>query len=381
MFFNFALMKRFELKKKDWLDSSVFRIALVESPAIETDFIFLSKQDFPIQLSVQEEKRMIYSPVLIPDKIIPRVTNAGDPYEIYFSGDTIEEIAKDYMLKKVTLGEWNSEHDENQKLEGVDVVENWIVQNPLNDKATELGFKVPAKTWMQGTYISNDEVWAKIKDGTYKGISVEADMNHELTQLNKSEMSNTNLKLDAILTKLGEIFPSKKTELASMDVGDGVLIYAESFEEGSKVYADEAMTIPAEGSYEVDGKTITIEGGVLVSMTEAEDLMKDKEEMMEEEVVEEVKEVAKEDVNALIDTLVDAVAAQVEAAESMKKENEEMKSELASVKETLSTLEKATNLNTQKLSKVAEIAPKSITKLSNESGSSVANYLSNRLNY
>lgn len=381
MFFNFALMKRFELKKKDWLDSSVFRIALVESPAIETDFIFLSKQDFPIQLSVQEEKRMIYSPVLIPDKIIPRVTDAGDPYEIYFSGDTIEEIAKDYMLKKVTLGEWNSEHDENQKLEGVDVVENWIVQNPLNDKATELGFKVPAKTWMQGTYISNDEVWAKIKDGTYKGISVEADMNHELTQLNKSEMSNTNLKLDAILTKLGEILPSKKTELASMDVGDGVLIYAESFEEGAKVYADEAMTIPAEGSYEVDGKTITIEGGVLVSMTEAEDLMKDKEEMMEEEVVEEVKEVAKEDVNALIDTLVDAVAAQVEAAESMKKENEEMKSELASVKETLSSLEKATNLNTQKLSKVAEIAPKSITKLSNESGSSVANYLSNRLNY
>ena len=42
--------------------------------------------------------------------------------------------------------------------------------------------------------------------------------------------------------------------------------------------------------------TITIEGGVLVSMTEAEDLMKDKEEkMMEEEVevvVEEVKEEA-----------------------------------------------------------------------------------------
>ena len=63
---------------------------------------------------------------------------------------------------------------------------------------------------MQGTYISNDDVWAKIKNGTYKGISVEADMNHELKQLNKSEMSNTNLKLDAILTKLGEMIPSKK---------------------------------------------------------------------------------------------------------------------------------------------------------------------------
>ena len=382
LFFNFALMKRFELKKKDWLESSVFRIALVESPAIETDFIFLSKEDKPIQLSVQEEKRMIYSPVLIPDKIIPRVTDAGDPYEIYFSGDTIEEIAKDYMIKKITLGEWNSEHNENQKLDGVDVVENWIVQNPLNDKATELGFKVPAKTWMQGTYISNDEVWAKIKNGTYKGISVEADMAHELTQLNKSEMTNTNVKLDAILTKLGQLLPSKKTELASMDVGEGVLIYAESFEEGAKVYSDEAMTIPAEGSFEVDGKTITIEGGVLVSMTEAEEMMQDKkEEMAEEESVEVVKEVAKEDVSVLIDTLVDAVAAQVEAAVSMKSENEELKSELNKMKETLSSLEKATNLNTEKLAKVSQIEPKSVTKLNALGTSSVANYLNNRQNY
>ena len=383
MLCNFALMKRFELKKKDWLDSSVFRIALVESPAIETDFIFLSKEDKPIQLSVQDEKRMIYSPVLIPDKVIPRVTDAGDPYEIYFSGQTIEEIAKDYMLKKVTLGEWNSEHNINQKLDGVDVVENWIVQNPLNDKATELGFKVPAQTWMQGTYISNDEVWAKIKNGTYKGISVEADMRHELTQLNKSEMSNTNAKLDAILTKLGQFLPSKKTELASIDVGDGVLIYADVFEEGEKVYSDDAMTIPAEGSFEVDGKTITVEGGVLISMTEAEDLMydKDKEKMMDEDVVVEVKEGAKEDVNALIDSLVDAVAAQVEAAVSMKSENEELKSELNKMKETLSNLETATNLNTEKLAKVSQIEPKSVTKLNALGTSSVANYLNNRQNY
>lgn len=383
MLCNFALMKRFELKKKDWLDSSVFRIALVESPAIETDFIFLSKEDKPIQLSVQDEKRMIYSPVLIPDKVIPRVTDAGDPYEIYFSGQTIEEIAKDYMLKKVTLGEWNSEHNINQKLDGVDVVENWIVQNPLNDKATELGFKVPAQTWMQGTYISNDEVWAKIKNGTYKGISVEADMTHELTQLNKSEMSNTNAKLDAILTKLGQFLPSKKTELASIDVGDGVLIYADVFEEGEKVYSDDAMTIPAEGSFEVDGKTITVEGGVLISMTEAEDLMydKDKEKMMDEDIVVEVKEGAKEDVNALIDSLVDAVAAQVEAAVSMKSENEDLKSELNKIKETLSNLETATNLNTEKLSKVSNVEAKSVTKLNAIEGSTVANYLNNRQNY
>ena len=382
-------MKRFELKKKDWLDTSVFRIALVENPAIETDFIFLSKEDHPIQLSVQDEKRMIYSPVLIPDKVIPRVSESGEKYEIFFSGDTIEEIAKDYMLKKATLGEWNSEHDENELLDGVDVVENWIVENPSNDKAAELGFKVPSKTWMQGTYISNEKVWSDIKSGKYKGVSVEADMSHELINLNNANtMSETNRKLDSILARLGRVIPTNVTKLASMDVGEGVLIYADSFEEGAKVYADEAMTVPAEGSFEIEGKTFTVEGGVLVSVTEAAPEAEPEvalEEVTVDAPVEEVAEAVKEEVveevvEEVKESIEDIVAGLVSKAESMKKENEDLRSALSEVKEKLSAIETLTSANTEKLSKVSTIEPKSVT-LTATTSNNVANYFNNRKNY
>ena len=374
----------------------MFRIALVENPAIETDFIFLSKEDHPIQLSVQDEKRMIYSPVLIPDKVIPRVSESGEKYEIFFSGDTIEEIAKDYMLKKATLGEWNSEHDENELLDGVDVVENWIVENPSNDKAAELGFKVPSKTWMQGTYISNEKVWSDIKSGKYKGVSVEADMSHELINLNNANtMSETNRKLDSILARLGRVIPTNVTKLASMDVGEGVLIYADSFEEGAKVYADEAMTVPAEGSFEiegktftVEGKTFTVEGGVLVSVTEAAPEAEPEvalEEVAVDAPVEEVAEAVKEEVveevvEEVKESIEDIVAGLVSKAESMKKENEDLRSALSEVKEKLSAIETLTSANTEKLSKVSTIEPKSVT-LTATTSNNVANYFNNRKNY
>lgn len=391
-------MKRFELKKKDWLESSIFRIALVENPAIETDFIFLSKQDQPIQLSLNNDKRMIYSPVLIPDKIIPRVSDSGESYEIFFSGDTIEEIAKDYMLKKVTLGEWNSEHNENEILKGVDVIENWIVEDPTNDKSNALGFEVPAQTWMQGTYIENDKVWSDIKSGKYKGISVEADMNHELIKLKCDKMKGKNVLLDKILgrDKVPEV-----TKLASMDIGDGLMIYAESFEEGSKVYTDEAMTIPANGSYDVSGKTYTVEGGVLVSMTDVpveaplEPSIEALEEVPEEVVAEVAEEVVAEvvgvevgeapeevveDVKSMIKDLMDKAAASSEANESMKKENEDLRDALNEVKQNLSEIKEDINLNKIALNKVSKLETESI-KLTATTTNNVANYLSNRKSY
>ena len=289
------------------------------------------------------------------------------------------------MLKKATLGEWNSEHNENELLSGVDVIENWIVANPENDKATELGFKVPSKTWMQGTYISNDKVWSDIKSGKYKGISVEADMSHKLINLNNAKtMSETNRKLDSILARLGRVIPTNVTKLASMDVGEGVLIYADSFDEGSKVFSDEAMTIPAEGSFEIEGKAFTVEGGILVSISESA-IEVETEVALEEVPVEEIAEVAKEEivdevVEEVKESIEDIVAGLVSKSDAMKKENEDLRSALSEVNEKLSSIEILTSANAEKLSKVSTIEPKSVT-LSATSSNNVANYFNNRKNY
>jgi hypothetical protein len=352
-------MKHFVLKKKDWLSTSVFRIALVENPAIETDFVYLNKEGKPLLFSVQEEKRMIYSPVLIPDQKIPRMSESGEAYTISLEKETIEEIARDYMLKKTTLGEWNYEHDEKQKLTGVDVVENWIVQDPANDKATLLGFKVPAGTWMQGTYITNDQVLSDIKSKKVKGVSVEMDMAHELINLSikNSEMSETNKKLDQkldqILVKLG-MRPSGKTKLASIEVGEGMAIYADVFEQGERVYTDEAMTIDAVGVFENEGKVMTVEGGILVSIT-------DKEEEVLDEATFDHEGMKKE-----IEGMQAVAKLQVEAAVEMSKDNVSLKAELNKAVELLTKVAAQAELSTEKLAKIQTSIPASITRLSQD---------------
>lgn len=354
-------MKTYELTKKDWLDTSVFTISLVENPAIEENFIYLSK-DKPVNLSLNEEKRMIYSPVLIPDKEILRMSDTGEPYNIVFRAQTIQDIAQDYMTKKTTLSEWNLEHNPNAKLEGVNVVENWIIKDENSGDHIALGFKgLPRGTWMQGVKITDDRVWKLVKENKVKGVSIEADMNHVLINLNKSEMSETNKKLDEILTKLAKFIPSKKTKLASLEVGEGAMVYAESFEEGSKVFKDEAMTIPFEGSFEKDGATYTIEGGVVKSIAKAEEMAEVNEQL--ENQVETLTEIAGQQ------------------AQAIQKVSSDHNAEIEKLTKVIKELEGKVELHATTLKKVSKEEPKSEIALGSEKPSEISNYLTNRKSY
>jgi len=347
--FNFEYMKVYERTKKDWLETSVFRIALVENPAIEENFIYLSK-DKPVFLSVNEEKRMIYSPVLIPDKEIARMGDDGEPYNIVFRANTIQEIAQDYMSKKTTLSEWNLEHDPNIPLKGVTVVENWIIKDKNNGDHIALGFKgLPKGTWMQGVKITDDNVWKLVKEGKVKGVSIEADMNHVLINQKQIEMSETNKRLDSIMTMLKKALPSKEVKLASVEVGEGQMVYAESFEEGSRVFTDEAMTVPFDGSFEKDGMTYTVEGGVVVSTSEMEEMKKDKEEL--EKTVESLTDIAEN---------------QAEATNQLGKELEESAKKIEELTNTIQELSKVMESHKVLLAKVSKAEPKSAIQLGAE---------------
>tara|TARA_R110000803_G_scaffold210568_1_gene282677 strand:+ start:1473 stop:2558 length:1086 start_codon:yes stop_codon:yes gene_type:complete len=359
-------MKVYELTKKDWLETSVFRIALVENPAIEENFIFLSK-DKPVFLSVNEEKRMIYSPVLIPDKEILRMSDDGEPYNIVFRAETIQEIAQDYMTKKTTLSEWNLEHNPNITLKGVTVVENWIIKDSENGDHIALGFKgLPKGTWMQGVKITDDSVWKLVKEGKVKGVSIEADMNHILINQKQVEMSETNKRLDSIMTMLNKVLPKKDIKLASLEVGDGSMVYAESFEEGSLVFIDEAMTVPFEGSFEKDGKAYTVEAGVLVATSE----------------IEEMKD---EEIGKTVESLTDIAESQAAATNKLGAELEANKAESAKKIEeltnTIQELSRVMESHKVLLAKVSKQEPKSSIQLGVEiSAPSKFNDLRNKAN-
>ena len=77
-------MKLFELIIGDNQEDidEVFKISLVETPAIESNFVFFAKEEMQFA-RVDDEKRMVMGPILIPDKKILRVDGGGQPYEVF----------------------------------------------------------------------------------------------------------------------------------------------------------------------------------------------------------------------------------------------------------------------------------------------------------
>lgn len=171
-------------------NDSVNCISLVEKPAIESDFIHLSENTIEMKI-VDEDKRIVVGAVLIPNKKIYRDVN-GKKFNMFFKSDTIEQLAERYM-EKHNISEATLEH--NESTTGVFTKEIWIVEDEKQDKQSIYGLNHPKGTWMEMKKINNDEVWNGIKDGTYKGYSIEAGLKdyQDYVSLSKIECEDEEL--------------------------------------------------------------------------------------------------------------------------------------------------------------------------------------------
>ena len=144
-------------------------ISLVENPAIEVDFVALSKQHVK-QAAVEEgERKMLYGAVMIPDQLIYRVNGMGEAYYCKYSKETINKIAQEYLKRNM---HHNSNLEHQIPVAGCVVVESWIKEG-AHDKSMNFGFSFPDGTWCIGMKVDNDEVWQDIKQGNVKGFSLE----------------------------------------------------------------------------------------------------------------------------------------------------------------------------------------------------------------
>ena len=146
-------------------------ISLVSSPAIEQDFVYFNKQKNNLTLAkVDEEKRMLISPALIPNKQIYRYDADTDTdYYVYFSGETVRKASELY-LKHNNHHKATYEHQD--RVSGVLTVESWIKEGDM-DKSKMYGFDLPNGTWFVKMKIENNELWEKIKNKEIKGLSIE----------------------------------------------------------------------------------------------------------------------------------------------------------------------------------------------------------------
>ena len=151
--------------------SGIEAISVVENPAIEEDFIAL-KEHKDIKLAeVDAEKRILMGPALIPNKKIFRKGEDDDnDYYIYFSEDTVRKASELFFIKSKHQ---NSTFEHSFELSDMSVVESWLIEDPVKDKAAAYGFDLPKGTWMVSMKVLNDDVWRAVKEGEVKGFSIE----------------------------------------------------------------------------------------------------------------------------------------------------------------------------------------------------------------
>ena len=124
------------------IEAGVFANSFVEEPAIERDFVFFNKQKVEFQ-SIDDEKRLVAGPLLIPNKKIVRMDEGMGLYNVFFKPDTIEKIARKFMKNKYN-GEVTVDHD--KKVNDVYLTESWIIEQSSKDKSNLFGFTLPKGT-------------------------------------------------------------------------------------------------------------------------------------------------------------------------------------------------------------------------------------------
>lgn len=162
-------MRVIELILDEEQDNYIEAISVVEYPAIEEDFVALKSQEFNFAQQ-DKEKRILIGPILIPNKPIYR-KNGEEEYYIYFSRDTVRRASQLY-LKQGNQANSTLEHD--GKVEGLTLVESWILEDKENDKSNSFGMDLPLGTWLGSVKVDNEEIWNNyVKTGKVKGFSIE----------------------------------------------------------------------------------------------------------------------------------------------------------------------------------------------------------------
>lgn len=152
--------------------SGMFCISLVSEPAVQSNFLYFNEQRKPLQFKVDnEEKRVVTGVIMRANHPIYRIGISGMEYYITFDKDTIEKMAEKW-LKEGLQSNVNLQHNPNAYVDGVLLKEVYFkdIQRGINP----MGFEDIEDGSLFGTYhILNDDVWNAVKDGTFKGFSLE----------------------------------------------------------------------------------------------------------------------------------------------------------------------------------------------------------------
>ena len=193
-------------------------ISIVENPAIEEDFVALKTQK--VEFATQDqEKRILMGAALVPNKPIYR-KNGEEEFYVYFSKDTIRKASELFFQN----GNQNKSTLEHQaELQGLSVVESWIVEDEVKDKSNVYNLNMPIGTWMVSMKVNNDDIWENyVKTNKVNGFSIEGYFvdkvnfaKQEMLSIEEEEAKLILSQITAVIKKDARVKGGKRTELES----------------------------------------------------------------------------------------------------------------------------------------------------------------------
>tara|TARA_R110002153_G_scaffold42058_4_gene119840 strand:- start:591 stop:1547 length:957 start_codon:yes stop_codon:yes gene_type:complete len=225
-------MRFFELVlDEEKLLHGIDAISIVEHPAIEEDFITMSKEQKFEFKEVDNEKRILMGAAMIPEKPIYR-SEGGEEYYVFFTKETIRRASELYLMNG-KQGNATLEHEE--KIEGLSLVESWIIEDSEKDKSRAYGLEYPVGTWMVSMKVNNEDIWETyVKEGRVNGFSIEGWF------MQRESSIEVNTELSAIESEEAEHLLS----LYLLGITKGVLKNDKRYKNGKKLEMESFKDYP-----------------------------------------------------------------------------------------------------------------------------------------
>lgn len=326
----------------DNLECGIYKISLVDLPAVESDFVYFNKQDKVMKFNIEdEEQRMVTGVIMRANFNIYRYDEEFGEYYIKYSPETIKIMAEK-MMSDGTFNNINIMHMDGTDVEGINLVELFIKDtekgiNPSNFDDIENGS-------LFATYkINNDMIWNEIKNGTFRGFSLEGIFDIDKVELRKQN-NNYNSFLNT-MTRLFNRFLKSFVKCGSVETDKGTLYWVgeADLQIGDELFYntenEEAVKVE-DGEYTLeDGTVIVVKEGLVSEIREKDgeqegELDMEKKQCMEEEVIVEnpVEEVVEDEPR---DDRYDELKRDID---DLRKEHDELKGIVESLKDTLNAI-------------------------------------------
>ena len=151
--------------------SGVDAISLVEYPAIEETWVALKENNKEYKFkAVDDDKRILMGALLVPNKMIYR-KDGDEEYYIHFTKETVKKASELYLMRGNAN---NATYEHIKEVDGVSLVESWIVEDKEKDKSALYELDLPVGTWVGAVKVNNEKLWEMAKvDGSIRGFSIE----------------------------------------------------------------------------------------------------------------------------------------------------------------------------------------------------------------